>query len=72
MAESEFQGEMEFPMSTELVVNEEVSGKIGEEIEGEIFIPMESELGDDGTLDEPVSTTLVSSVVNAVMKGPQS
>lgn len=34
----------------------EMSGDIG----GEIFIPMEPrELADDGTLDEPVTTTLV-------------
>lgn len=33
----------------------EVSGDIG----GEIFIPMDSAELDDGTLDEPVATTLV-------------
>ena len=47
--------EMEF--SEHLAGGGEVDGEIG----GEIFIPMETgKLEDEGTLDEPVSTTLVS------------
>ena len=65
MTESDFQGEMEFSKSKEfeLVMDEEVSGKIGGEVEGDIFIPMESELSDDCTLDEPVAVTLVSFLI---------
>lgn len=60
MAESEFEGDEGFPRSKEPGMDEEVVGKIGEEVGGDIFIPMESELSDEGTLDEPVATTLVS------------
>ena len=60
MAEKDYQeAELEFPKSSDPLMDEEISGKIGGEVEGEIFIPMESE-ADEGTLDEPVSTTLVS------------
>ena len=53
------QKEMEF--SEHLAGGEGVSGDIG----GEIFIPVESEDGDEGTLDEPVLTTLVRQIVAA-------
>ncbi len=57
MAEKEFQeAELEFPKSSDPLLGE---GVIGGEVEGDIFIPMESE-ADEGTLDEPVSATLVS------------
>ncbi len=46
--------EMEF--SEHLIGGGEVDGEIG----GEIFLSMETGEEDGGTLDEPVSTTLVS------------
>ena len=60
---SDFQGQIEFPTVNKMEANEGVSGKIGEEIGGDIFIPMESDPNDGCTLDEPVATTLVSSML---------
>lgn len=48
---------MEF--SQHLSGGEGVSGDIG----GEIFIPVDSGEAEEGTLDEPVMTTLVCSLV---------
>lgn len=55
--------EMEFS-EHHLGGGEEVSGEIG----GEIYIPVESSgVEDSGTLDEPVTTTLVSCVLIPAM-----
>ena len=50
---------LEFPKSTDPLMADEIGGTIGGDVGGEIFIPMETE-ADEGTLDEPVSATLVS------------
>jgi len=60
MEAKEFEeAQLEFPKSSDPLLEEEIGGKIGGELGGEIFIPLETE-ADEGTLDEPVSATLVS------------
>ena len=53
-------GSKEMEFTEQFTSGGDVSGEIGGEIEGEIFIPMDSGEMDDGTLDEPVFTTIVS------------
>lgn len=50
-------------MSEELEFNDQLTsgGDVSGDIGGEIFIPMDSGGHDEGTLDEPVSATLVCS-----------